>query len=48
MLKNFKGWMKLKAKLHYGGSKPKISDGDIWWALWVFRLHLKKKLVLGI
>ena len=31
MLKNFKGWMKLKAKLHYGDSKPKISDGDIWW-----------------
>ena len=29
--KNFCGWIKIKARLHFGGSAPKTSDGDIWW-----------------
>ncbi len=29
--KHFEEWIGLKARLHYGGSMPKISEGDIWW-----------------
>ena len=29
--KRFEEWMELKEKLHFGGSVPKVSDGDIWW-----------------
>lgn len=31
MQKNFYGWIKLKEKLHFSNSAPKISEGDIWW-----------------
>lgn len=29
--KHFEEWIELKEKLHFGGSMPKISDGDVWW-----------------
>lgn len=29
--KNFKGWIKLKAKLHFSGHICAVKDGDIWW-----------------
>lgn len=29
--KNFEGWIKLKEKIHYGNSTPKITEGDVWW-----------------
>ena len=29
--KDFAGWIKLKEKLHYDGSTPRITEGDIWW-----------------
>ncbi len=29
--KHFDEWIKLKEKLHFGHSVPKISEGDIWW-----------------
>ena len=29
--KDFDGWIKLKKKLHFGGSLPRIKEGDIWW-----------------
>ena len=29
--KDFKKWIGLKERLHFGGSVPKISDGDVWW-----------------
>ena len=29
--KDFNGWMKLKAKIDFGNSAPKINEGDIWW-----------------
>ncbi len=29
--KHFEEWIKLKEKLHFGSSVPKISDGDVWW-----------------
>lgn len=29
--KHFEEWIGLKEKLHFGGSMPKIKEGDIWW-----------------
>ena len=29
--KHFDEWIEVKEKLHFGGSMPKISEGDIWW-----------------
>lgn len=29
--KRFRQWIDLKARLHFGNSSPKISEGDIWW-----------------
>ena len=29
--KDFDGWIKLKAKIHYSGVLHSIKDGDIWW-----------------
>jgi len=29
--KDFKGWLKLKTKLHYLGHPIDISEGDVWW-----------------
>ncbi len=29
--KDFDGWIKLKEKLHYSDSIPRITEGDIWW-----------------
>lgn len=29
--KDFAGWIKLKAKIHYKGSIRTIRDGEIWW-----------------
>lgn len=29
--KHFDRWIKLKARLHYVNSLPKIRDGEIWW-----------------
>lgn len=29
--KDFRGWIKVKEKLHYSNSTPRITEGDIWW-----------------
>ncbi len=29
--KHFDSWVKLKERLHFGASAPRISDGDVWW-----------------
>jgi len=29
--KDFRGWMKLKEKLHYRKTLRSFNDGDIWW-----------------
>ena len=29
--KDFDGWIRLKKKLHFCGSLPRIKEGDIWW-----------------
>ena len=29
--KHFQDWIELKEKLHFGGSAPKINEGDVWW-----------------
>ena len=29
--KHFDEWIEIKKKIHFGGSMPKISEGDIWW-----------------
>ena len=29
--KDFRGWIKVKEKLHYGGHLCAIKNGDVWW-----------------
>ena len=29
--KHFREWFRLKEKLHFGNSTPRIKEGDIWW-----------------
>ena len=30
-IKRFDEWIRIKEKIHYGKSAPRISEGDIWW-----------------
>ena len=29
--KNFRGWIKVKEKLHYNGQPRNIKNGEVWW-----------------
>lgn len=29
--KRFDEWFRVKERIHYGASAPKINEGDIWW-----------------